>query len=155
MARYPDESALHKRYYEEIVEKLKNDPFAQHLGFELIEVGEGRAVAEVTVGEHMLNALGSTHGGVVFSLADFVFAVACNSYGKTSVALQMNIGYLAASFPGQRLRATAMESQKNNRTAWYRITVESDGQAVAQLDALAYRKNAYFVPTDEEEEPNV
>ncbi|RXT08804.1 PaaI family thioesterase [Ammoniphilus sp. CFH 90114] len=144
-----DDREIHQKYYEQICEKLRNDPFAQYLGVELIEVGEGTATAEVVVRDNLLNAHGTTHGGVVFSLADVVFAVASNSYGKTSVALSMNIGFLAASWKGTKLRATAVEEKRNNRTAWYRIKVESEREVVAILDALVYRKNDYFIPLEE------
>ncbi|WP_026174256.1 hotdog fold thioesterase [Effusibacillus pohliae] len=144
----PDDSTVHERYYEQICEKLKQDPFGRLLGIRLLEVGEGTATAELDVTYDMLNAHGTTHGGVIFSLADFVFAVASNSYGKTSVALSMNIGYLAASSAGTRLRATAVEENRTPRTAWYRIRVENEHGTVALLDALAYRKNHYFVPVE-------
>ncbi|GED31006.1 MULTISPECIES: hydroxyphenylacetyl-CoA thioesterase PaaI [Brevibacillus] len=146
-----DESKLHQERYNEICEKLTQDKYAQFLGIRLIELGEGTATAELTVEEHMLNAHGTAHGAVIFSLADFVFAAACNSYGKTSVALSMNIGFLAAGFKGNRLVATATEEKKNNRTAWYRIRVESDSELIATLDALAYRKNDYFVSIEDHE----
>lgn len=145
-----DESELHRKHYDEICSKLVQDQFAQFLGIRLVELGEGTATAEVTVQDHMLNAHGTAHGAIIFSLADFTFAAACNSYGKTSVALSMNIGFLAAAMKGNRLVATATEEKKNNRTAWYRIRVESEHGLVATLDALAYRKNEYFVAVDDE-----
>ncbi|WP_019121603.1 PaaI family thioesterase [Brevibacillus massiliensis] len=148
--RVVDERAIHQKHYEEIYQKLGQDQFARFLGIKLLELGEGTATAEARVQEHMLNAHGTAHGAFIFSLADFVFAAACNSYGKTSVALSMNIGFLAAAMKGDRLVATATEEKKNNRTAWYRIRVESDHGLVATLDALAYRKNDYFVAIDEE-----
>jgi acyl-CoA thioesterase len=148
--RIVDEREIHQKHYEEICAKLSQDQFGQFLGIKLLELGEGTATAELTVQDHMLNAHGTAHGAVIFSLADFVFAAACNSYGKTSVALSMNIGFLAAAMKGNRLVATATEEKKNNRTAWYRIRVETEHGLVATLDALAYRKNEYFVSIDEE-----
>ncbi|WP_312113859.1 PaaI family thioesterase [Brevibacillus reuszeri] len=148
--QYVDERELHRKHYDEICSKLKQDQFAQFLGIKLLELGEGTATAEVIVEDHMLNAHGTAHGAIIFSLADFVFAAACNSYGKTSVALSMNIGFLAAAMKGNRLVATATEEKKNNRTAWYRIRVETEHGLVATLDALAYRKSEYFVQIDEE-----
>ncbi|MEB3101489.1 hydroxyphenylacetyl-CoA thioesterase PaaI [Ferviditalea candida] len=146
---YPNEQELHTKYYEQIYEKLRQDPYARFLGIELKELGPGTAIAELEVQDHMLNAHGTTHGAVIFALADFVFAVACNSYGKTSVALSMNVDFLAASTKGARLKATAAEEKRNNRTAWYRIEVESDGELVSIFSGLAYRKNDYFVPVSE------
>ncbi len=52
---------------------------------------------------------------------------------------------------GNRLVATATEEKKNNRTAWYRIRVETEHGLVATLDALAYRKSDYFVAIDDTE----
>jgi len=148
--QYVNERELHRKHYDEICAKLKQDQFAQFLGIKLLELGEGTATAEVIVEDHMLNAHGTAHGAIIFSLADFVFAAACNSYGKTSVALSMNIGFLAAAMKGNRLVATATEEKKNNRTAWYRIRVETEHGLVATLDALAYRKSEYLVQIDEE-----
>ncbi|WP_027417045.1 hotdog fold thioesterase [Aneurinibacillus terranovensis] len=148
--RTQTDQELHATYYKEIVEKLERDPFAQFLGIRITEVGAGTAAAELEVKPTMLNAHSTTHGAVIFALADTVFAVASNSYGKTSVALSMNIGFLAASFGGSLLRATAVEEKRNHRTAWYRIRVESEKETVAILDALAYRKNEYFIPVPKE-----
>ncbi|MBO8162570.1 MAG: hotdog fold thioesterase [Brevibacillus sp.] len=150
MNKYPSDQETHAKYYGQICEKVKQDAFARFLGIKLLELGEGTATAELVVDDRMLNAHGTAHGAVIFSLADFVFAAACNSYGKTAVALSMNIGFLAPSFQGALLRATATEERRNNRTAWYRIRVESENELVATLDALAYRKNDYFVPIETE-----
>lgn len=148
--RIVDEREIHHKHYEEIRAKLLQDQFAQFLGINLLELGEGTATAELVVQENMLNAHGTAHGALIFALADFVFAAACNSYGKTAVALSVNIGFLAAAMKGNRLVATATEEKKNNRTAWYRIRVETEHGLVATLDALAYRKNEYFIALDEE-----
>jgi len=145
LKKFPLDQEIHQQYYEEIVTKLKKDPFAKQLGIRLLSVGEGTATAEVKVNEHMLNMHGTAHGAIIFALADVVFAVASNSYGRTAVALSMNIGFMAASFAGERLRATAIEEKKNHRTSWYRIKVENEKEVIAILDALAYRKKDYFV----------
>ena len=65
----------------------QRDRFARLLGIELEEVGPGFCRVGLTVTGDMLNAVGLTHGGVTFSLADFAFAVASNSHGRVAVAL--------------------------------------------------------------------
>lgn len=140
---------VHFQYAKEIEEKLKNDTFAEWLGIELVEVGPGTAVAQMTISENMLNAHGTAHGAALFAIADFVFAVACNSYGKTSVGLSVNIGYLAACQSGDKITARAIEIKRNHRTSWYEVRVENDKELVAHVSALSYRKNEYFVGTDE------
>ncbi|SFE71033.1 PaaI family thioesterase [Alteribacillus iranensis] len=144
-----NDKEMHKEHKEEIFNVLKNEPYAQFLGIELLEIGEGTASAEVEVQNHMLNSHGTVHGAVIFAIADYVFAAACNSYGKTSVGLSTTVHFMAAGYKGATLRAEAKEEKKNHRTSWYKINIMSDNELVATMEALAYRKNHYFVPVEE------
>jgi acyl-CoA thioesterase len=139
------EKEMYEKYYAQIAEYVSKDPYANFLGIRLLDLGEGMAVAELKIREEMLNAHGTTHGAVIFALADFAFAAACNSYGRTSVALSMNVCYMAPSGVGARLRATATEKKKTARTGVYQIEVEKDGELIALLDAVAYRKSGSFI----------
>src|SRR5690606_13142511 len=113
-----DESELHQQHKEVIIQALKKDAYANNLGIQLIEVGEGTAIAELNAEAYMLNAHGTLHGAVTFAIADYVYAAACNSYGRTAVALTNTINYMAAGKEGALIRATAEEVKKNYRTAW-------------------------------------
>jgi acyl-CoA thioesterase len=130
---------------EKIRQHLLTDKFAAALGIELIALEEGYARCEMVVRKDMLNAHGSTHGGAIFTLADFAFASACNSYGQTAVALEVNINFLEAVKPGTRLIAEAKEESKGGRIALYHLTViDEHGKLVASSHATAYRKNEWF-----------
>jgi acyl-CoA thioesterase len=144
-----DEESLYYQYADEIREKLKEDTFSKWLGIELTDMGPGSATAKMVITQNMLNAHGTAHGAVLFALADFVFAVACNSYGKTSVGLSVNIGYLAACQKGEIITAKATEIKRNHRTSWYEISVENEKELLAHVSALSYRKNSYFVGGEE------
>ncbi|MGF2616374.1 hotdog fold thioesterase [Rossellomorea vietnamensis] len=139
-----DELKIHEEHYEEIYEKVKNDPYAQSLGIDLTRFGPGIAEAELEVQPHMVNAHGSVHGAVLYALADHVFSVACNAYGKTSVGLSTNIQFIAAAMPGDRISARAIETKRNFRTGFYRIEVFHEDNQIAVMDAVAYRKDQYF-----------
>lgn len=149
MAQYPNDIEVHQKYHRQIFETMEQEPFAQHLGIKLIEIGEGTAIAELDLADHMLNTHGTVHGGIIFTLADYVFAAACNSYGRTAVGLSTTVNFMAPAFNSSTLRATATEEKRNHRTAWYKIRVESNQELVAAVEALAYRKNDYFVPIEE------
>ncbi|MCL4489359.1 MAG: hydroxyphenylacetyl-CoA thioesterase PaaI [Chloroflexi bacterium] len=130
----------------EIRRHLENDPFAKSLGIELVEIHEGYAKCAMTVRPEMVNAHGSAHGGALFSLADFAFAVACNSHGRVAVALEVKINYLEAVLPGTRLIAEAKEEALGGRIGLYHLTVtEESGKIVASCHATAYRKKDWFV----------
>lgn len=49
---------------------LPAPPMAGTLGFRLVEVSPGRAVFEAETGPHLLNPLGSVHGGFALTLID-------------------------------------------------------------------------------------
>lgn len=140
-----NEKEVHVKYKKEIIEMLEKDSYSRSLGIQLVELGEGTAVAEMRVKEDMLNMHGTLHGAVTFALADFAFQAACNSYGRTAVGLSTTVNYMAAGHLGSVVTAIAEEEKKNYRTAWYKIRIESNGELIASMEALAYRKEGYFV----------
>lgn len=120
----------------------EHDRAARALGIRLEAVGPGACRASLTVTEAMLNAVGLTHGGVTFTLADFAFAVASNSRGRTAVALNASIAFTAASRAGDVLTATASEEQCGGRTATYRVEVRNQpGALVGLFTGTVYRRS--------------
>jgi acyl-CoA thioesterase len=81
---------------EEIKEFFKGDNLAKYLGIELSDVSRGKAVAKMVVNDEHLNGIGTVHGGAIFTLADFAFAVAANSHGRVTVAINVSISYMKA-----------------------------------------------------------
>ncbi len=133
-----------------IEQVLQGDRFAAYLGAAVDEIGPGYARASLTVGAEMLNMHGTTHGGVIQTLADIAFAVASNSHGQTSVALDITTSFLQATGAGDRLVAEAREIHTTARTGLYEITVTlaETGQLVARTQATVYRRNHWFVPPE-------
>ena len=135
----------------EILAFIAKDPYAKLLGAEIEIPAPGHSRVTVTVTEAMTNFHGITHGGLVFSLGDIAFAAASNSRGQTAVALNVDIAFLKASKPGDRLVAEAIEQHQSGRTALYDISVkDQEGNLVAKSQNLVYRKNAWFAGTPEE-----
>ena len=104
------------------------DTFARSIGIRMIAVGRGTARCELELSERHLNAAGTVHGGVIFSLADAAFAAASNSHGTLAVAIEASISYFTARDSGV-LSAEAREVSLNPRLATYAIEVR-DGQGV-------------------------
>lgn len=120
---------------------LKNDRFAEHNGYELLEVAAGRAITRMEVCEHHLNGVNIVHGGAVFGLADFAFAAASNSHGTVAVAINASIWYMKAVTAGAVLTAVAREISVNPKLATYLIEVKDDnGDLVASFQGMVYRK---------------
>jgi len=110
------------------------DEASRALGMELLESGEGRAVVRMTVRADMVNGHGSAHGGLVASLADSAFAVACNSHGVITVASGFDVALLRPAHAGDVLTATAVERTRAGRSGICDVTVTSaDGSVVAEF----------------------
>lgn len=131
-----------------LFEHLASEPFARQMGIAIDEIRPGYARVSLTLADWMTNVHGTAHGGMIFGLADVAFAAASNSHGTTAVALNMDIQYLSAGHPGQRLVAEAAEIDLTRRTALYRITVsdEETGKQVAALHARVYRLDRPVLP---------
>lgn len=93
------------------------------LNIDFISIGAGTAVMRMKVTEDMVNVYGSAHGGAVFALADAVFAYACNSRNIVTVASGCAIEYLAPSFPGDILTASAKFQGGRGKQGIYDIMI--------------------------------
>ena len=119
---------------------FKNDHYAKLSNIELLTAAPGQATAKMTLHPHHLNALKTVQGGAIFTLADFTFAVACNSHGTMAVALDVSIVFMKAATTGT-LWAEAREVSKNFKVGLYTVDVKDDADdLVAQFQGLAYRK---------------
>ena len=116
------------------------DRFAEHVGIELLEAGEGRARARMRIDERHLNGLDMVHGAAIFSLADLAFAAAANSQGATAVAINVNISFVRAA-KGNVLYAEGEPVSVSSRIGTYAVRVtEEDGTLIATFQGMAYRK---------------
>lgn len=125
---------------EDIKAYFKRDRFAELVGIELVEVAEGKSVARLAIQEHHLNSIRTVHGGAIFALADFAFAVASNSHGTVAVGINVSISYVKAVTAGV-LTAEARETSRNPRLATYTVEVRDEGgDLVAIFQGMVYRK---------------
>ena len=119
---------------------LASDPFSRELGISLVTSSPGQATLQLPITEKLLNSHGTVHGGVIFSLADVAFAVASNSDGIPSVAINTSITYMKAASNGV-LIAEATEFSKNPKLGSYIVEVyDQDREKIAVFQGLAYRK---------------
>lgn len=110
------------------------DEASRALGMTLVDAAEGRAVVRMTVRDDMLNGHGTAHGGLVATLADSAFAVACNSHGVAAVASGFDVTFLRPAHVGDVLVATAQERSLNGRTGICDVSVHRpDGEVVAEF----------------------
>ncbi|MCP4996473.1 MAG: hydroxyphenylacetyl-CoA thioesterase PaaI [Gammaproteobacteria bacterium] len=118
----------------------KNDRLARLFGMQLETIEPGYSRVSMTVTADMLNAVGITHGGATYSLADFAFAVASNANGQIAVALDTTMSYTAPSHEGDILIAEAREENLTRRTGLYTVKIHTNDRLVGHFTGTVYRK---------------
>ena len=125
---------------ESIEQFFQRDQFANHCGIELVSASPGRAVAKMRLQPWHLNAVGSTQGGAIFTLADFAFAAASNAHGNVAVGINVSITYLKGVQTGV-LTAEAREVGLNPKLGSYTVDVRDETNVlIAVFQGLVYRK---------------
>ena len=113
------------------------DAASAMLGMQLVDLAPGRASVSMLVREDMVNGHGLCHGGLIASLADSAFALACNSHGPATVAAGFGVDLLRPARLGQTLHADAREVSVRGRSGIYDVTVRADdadsGEVVAEF----------------------
>jgi acyl-CoA thioesterase len=118
------------------------------LGFRLVDWSPGRAVVELRPTAAIANITGSVHGGVIYTLADSAFEVACNSYGRVCVALDVSVHHASAAPLSEPVVAEAVEVSRSARVASYQITATGAGEVRAWYQATAYRTSRWHFGED-------
>ncbi|NYE37642.1 acyl-CoA thioesterase [Nocardioides cavernae] len=113
------------------------DAASAALGMRLDDLGAGRARVSMVVRPDMVNGHDLCHGGLIATLADSAFALACNSHGPVTVAAGLTVDFLVPARLGQVLHAEAREVSRRGRSGIYDVTVRADdpgaGEVVAEL----------------------
>jgi acyl-CoA thioesterase len=122
-------------------QQFDKDQFAKHNGIQLLEALPGYAKACMEIREFHLNSVGVLHGGALFTLADFTFAVASNAHGRVALAIDAEISFFKAIQSGV-LTATAREISLNNKLGTYLIDIFNEKEElIANFKGTVYRKN--------------
>ncbi|MBN1183000.1 MAG: PaaI family thioesterase [Bacteroidales bacterium] len=117
---------------------FSGDRFAGENGIILDECRPGYAKVRVIVDKRHLNGAGVLHGGLIFTLADFAFAAATNSYGNIALSINASINYFDKCNQGVII-AEAKEIARSNKLITCDITVEQEGgPLLANFKGTAY-----------------
>lgn len=125
---------------EDIRSRFQNDRFAMEVtGIVIDSAAPGKAVCSLVLEERHMNANHVPMGGVIFTLADFVCAIAANGCsGRNIVSQNVSITYLAPA-KGKVLIAEASCLREGRTTALYAADVRDElGTYVAHATVNGY-----------------
>lgn len=125
---------------------ISEDKFARHAGIELLKIAPGYSKTSLKIEPHHLNGARTVHGGAIFTLADFAFAVASNSRGNLAMGINTSVSFVKAATTGT-LYAEAREQAFNPKLASYQVLVTDDrGDTIAIFQGMVYRKKDSIPP---------
>lgn len=117
------------------------DQFAKLLNARVIEVKEGYARTALIVRREFLNGADLAHGGVIFSLADYAFALAANAGGGMGLGINADIHFIKSAQAGEEIFAEVKEVSRSRRLGTYHGSItNSKGEILAQFQSMAYFK---------------
>jgi acyl-CoA thioesterase len=117
------------------------DKFARHLGMQIVEASKGYAKTKLTIKQDFLNGLDLAHGGVIFSLVDYTFALASNTPEESGLAINANINFIKPAVLGEEIFAEVREISRSRKLGSYQgVVTRQDGAILAQFQAMAYLK---------------
>lgn len=122
----------------------------QATGINIDQVCENTTVCSLNLTEMHRNAKGAVMGGVIFTLADFAFAIAANSGIIAAEGMEAKLQWVSSSSTihflstakGDRLTATTSPVKQGRTQAVYQINVtDSDGHQVALITTSGTKVN--------------
>ena len=124
---------------DEVREFFKRDRYATMSGMVVDDYGEDYSICSVVLNDNHKNGYGGIMGGVMFTLADFAFAVVSNNIHQSTVAQQMSINYLNAPKGGKLIaKATLKKSGRSSTIVNIDIT-DDTGRDIAQVVGTGFK----------------
>lgn len=115
----------------------------QLMGTEIVDVEDGYARCSLALCKKHMNAEGSVMGGVLFTLADFAFAVAANLNQSPTVSLSCQIAFLSPP-RGKMLIAEAKRIRSGYSTCYYNVEVtDENGNIVTEVGVTGFIKRPH------------
>jgi len=125
-----------------IIERFQTDQYATKItGIEIIDVREDYAKTKLVIEPKHMNALGIMHGGVLFTLADFTFAVAINADKEDStVAIECHISFLKPVTEGVLYAETQLISKSRSLIALDVTITSEQGDNIAKFHGRGFTR---------------
>lgn len=125
---------------DKVKEFFQKDRFVHANGIDIVSAGEGTCECAAVIAESHLNAGNVVQGGMIFTIADFAFAVASNCKHSNVVSMSNNITYVRPP-KGKTLIARAKEISATRKTCLYEVELTDElGTQVAFMTATGYIK---------------
>ena len=118
--------------------RVSKPPIAELIGFEIDEIGHGRAVGSLQPGPQHANPMGTLHGGVLCDLADAAMGMAFASTlqsDESFTTMSLSINFLRPVWQA-RLRAEAHVVNRGKTVGYIECDITAEnGKQVAKANS--------------------
>lgn len=122
----------------ERLKEIRNQGFIKKIGFTLTEIREGYAKGELILTPMHGNPIGSTHGGVIFSIADTVGGAAATSRGRMVTTVSGNINYLSPAMNCKKLIGESREIKTGKKMCVYEVAITNESDKIIAMATMTY-----------------
>jgi uncharacterized protein (TIGR00369 family) len=113
-------------------------PVGKLIGFELAEMGDGRAVVTLVAGPQHTNPMGTLHGGILCDIADAAMGIAFNSTlaaTESFTTVELKINFFRPVWQAQ-LRAEGKVIRRGRTVGYAECEVtDENGRAIAKASS--------------------
>ncbi len=138
MDDFESEAGLGEEHLDALKDRVRNSPFHQWAGMDLVSVGKGRAEVAMELGDQHFNPQRLVHGGIISAMADTSIGLALRSLlptGHTHRTAQLNVHFLAKG-TGTRLVGRGRSLHLGKRMGYGEAEVmDGDGNLLARATA--------------------
>ncbi len=126
---------------EQLREYFKNDRYILRNNIEIVDFNKDYAICKVDINNNHLNSENVVQGGMIYTLADFTFAVLSNYLHDKAVSQTATITYLRPALDCKTLYAKSREINCTKRNCIHHITVYDQSDtviAIMQMNGFFY-----------------
>ncbi len=111
---------------EEMNGLIKEIPFSEMLGMEIVECRQGYVCGRIRMKEEHLNIYNGLHGGVGYSLADTIGGLALHTYGGYYTTVNASFQYLKPGVETEYVYCDANVVRKGNKISLVETHLKND-----------------------------
>lgn len=119
------------------LDELKNfferDRFVKANGIEIVSADSEKAVCKAYVVDNHLNANDAVQGGMLYTIADFAFAVLSNNLHPITVTQSANVSYIKACKNTAYITAEAREITKTAHNSVVEVLVKDEREDIVAI----------------------
>lgn len=119
-------------------ELIERNPFANHIGMELLEVEKGFAKGCIRLEKEYTNIYGGMHGGCSYALADTLAGIAAASYGRYVTTVGGSMNYLLPVADTEYVYCEAKAVRQGKTVGVYDVVITNDAGDILCNGSFTY-----------------